>query len=368
MAVTPSPRSPVARALHRAARVAPLGRFAGLLIAALAATAARADSLDDWQRMKRQTPRSYVAARAAVAPAIDGTLDDAAWEATPWTDEFVDIEGDARPAPTHRTRAKMLWDDTCFYIAAQLDEPDVWATIRDHDAVIFQDNDFEVFVDPDGDNHHYYEFEMNALNTGWDLFLPKPYKDGGKADDAFELAGLRTAVAVQGTLNDPGDTDRGWSVEIAIPWASLREVTHRNLPPKDGEQWQIGFSRVEWEHEIVDGTYRRVPGKPEYNWVWSPTGVIDMHRPERWGVIQFHAGTADLPAARPLEEWENRTALIDCFEAQRSFHYRTGRYAKTFDELGFSHPGMTLEATSTQFYATLGSFSIDHEWRLSRLK
>ena len=69
---------------------------------------------------------------------------------------------------------KMLWDDEALYIAAEIEEPHVWATITEHDAVIFQDPDFEVFLDPDGDNHNYAELELNAKNTTWDLLLTKP--------------------------------------------------------------------------------------------------------------------------------------------------------------------------------------------------
>jgi hypothetical protein len=311
-------------------------------------------------------PVGYVSPRTIVTPRMTGRLDEDVWGHAPWTEEFEDIEGDLRPRPYHSTRAKMIWDDECLYIGAYLVEPHVWGTITQHDAIMYHDNDFEVFLDPNGDCQHYVEMEMNALNTTWDLMLTRPYRAGGRAMSGFEFAGMRTAVHIDGTLNDPSDEDKGWSVEIAIPWASLREVTHRTLPPQDGDQWRIGFSRVEWEHEIVDGMYRRVPGKPEYNWVWTPTGVIDMHRPERWGVLQFSSQTSDLPAVRPLAEWENRVALIDCFEAQLVYRAAHGRYAKTLAELGYEHPGMTLEATSTQFYATLGSFSIDHEWRLSQ--
>jgi hypothetical protein len=148
-------------------------------------------------------PRGYVCHRAPSPVTIDGTLDDPAWQAAPWTDYFIDIEGDRRLKPRFRTRAKMLWDDKYFYFAASLEEPHVWGTLTKHDSVIFHDNDFEIFLDPDSDNHKYFEFEINALNTGWDLFLPKPYKDGGKADNGWEIPGLKTAVHVDGTLNDP---------------------------------------------------------------------------------------------------------------------------------------------------------------------
>src|SRR5437870_2287285 len=84
------------------------------------------------------------------AAAIDGKLDDAAWQAAPWSEDFVDIEGDKKPKPRLRTRMKMLWDDKALYIAADMDEPHLWGTVTKRDAVIFQDNDFEVFIDPDG--------------------------------------------------------------------------------------------------------------------------------------------------------------------------------------------------------------------------
>ncbi|HEY8506123.1 MAG TPA: carbohydrate-binding family 9-like protein, partial [Gemmataceae bacterium] len=233
----------------------------------------------DWPGVRYVPPRGYVCYRAAVPPRIDGKLDDAAWAAVPWTDPFVDIEGDRKPAPRFRTRVKMAWDGENLYIAAELEEPHVWATLTQHDAVIFHDNDFEVFLDPDGDGHLYGELELNALNTTWDLLLPKPYKDGGRAVNAWEITGLRTAVSVDGTLNDPSDTDRGWSVEIAWPWKGLSELTARPVPPRDGDQWRINFSRVQWEHEVIGGKYAKVKGKREDNWVWSPQGLIDMHRP-----------------------------------------------------------------------------------------
>jgi len=146
-------------------------------------------------------PRGYVCYRAAGPVDINGRLDKAVWQDVPWTDLFVDIEGAARARPRFRTRVKMLWDSEFFYVGAELEEPHVWGTLTQHDSVIFHDNDFEVFIDPNGDNHEYYEFEINALNTGWDLLLPRPYKDGG---------------AARSELGDSGAEDsssRGWNAQ-----------------------------------------------------------------------------------------------------------------------------------------------------------
>ena len=232
-------------------------------------------------------PKDYSALRAGHAPRIDGKLDDADWKRAVWTEPFQDIEGSVRPKPRFLTRAKMLWDDQYFYVGAELEEPHVWGSLTQHDSVICLDNDFEVFIDPDGDTLNYFEFEINPLNTGWDLFLNKPYKDGGKADNGWEIPGLKTAVFVNGTLNNPGDTDRGWSVEIAIPWSSMAAKAGRPTPPRPGNRWRVNFSRVEWKHEVVGGKYQKVPKTREDNWVWSPQGVINMHVPEMWGYVSF---------------------------------------------------------------------------------
>lgn len=279
-------------------------------------------------------PKGYVCCRASGLISVDGKLDDPAWREAPWTGPFLDIEGDAKPRPRFRTRAKMLWDDQYFYVAAELEEPHVWGTLTKHDSVIFHDNDFEVFIDPDGDNHEYYELEINALNTEWDLFLKRPYRDGGPAVNEWEIPGLKTGVHVAGTLNQPKDTDSGWSVELAIPWTVLAEYAHRPAPPRDGDQWRVNFSRVEWRTEIVDRKYRKVPGTKEDNWVWSPQGAIDMHRPEKWGYVQFSKSPPGTAQFRPDPAAPARELLMAVYHAERAYHAKHGRYTASIDDLG----------------------------------
>jgi len=249
------------------------------LLAAGAPAAARA----------QEPPQSYTVYRTVTPPRIDGALNDAAWRRAPWTSAFVDIEGARKPLPRFATRVRMLWDQRYLYIAASLQEPDVWATVTQRDSVIFRDNDFEVFMDPDGDTREYAELEVNARNTVWDLFLPVPYREGGHADNSWDIAGLRTAVRVAGTLNRPADRDSGWSVEIAIPWRGMERAAHTTVAPRPGQQWRINFSRVEWRADTAAGAYRKVPGQREDNWVWSPQGMVDMHQPESWGSVTFSA-------------------------------------------------------------------------------
>jgi hypothetical protein len=267
----------------------------------------------------------------------------------------VDIEGDKQPKPPLRTRVKMLWNDEALFIAAELEEPHVWATLTEHDSVIFHDNDFEVFLDPDGDNHLYGELELNAKNTTWDLLLTKPYKDGGTAVNAWEITGLKTAVKVNGTINDPRDKDIGWTVEIRWPWTGLKELARVAVPPKDGDQWRINFSRVEWDTEVVDGRYQKIKDRAEHNWVWSQQGVIDMHRPERWGYLQFSTAKPGKAEFRPDRDWDVRDLLHRGYYAQRLYHKANGRYAAALSDLELKDKALgklTMDASRNCFEIT----------------
>lgn len=234
------------------------------------------------------TPRRYSCPRVSSPPEMTGRGDDQVWTIAPWSDLFVDIEGDCKPRPWHDTRVKMIWDSSFLYVHAWLKEPCVWATLTEHDSVIFQDNDFEVFIDPDGDALRYFEFEVNAFGTTWDLFLAKPYRDGGSADNSWET-NAEVAVHVDGNINDPSTTDRGWGVEIAFPWSCFAEQGGMPCPPRPGDVWRVNFSRVQWQIDVVEGLITKRPNTPEDNWVWSPQGVVDMHQPEKWGYVEFTA-------------------------------------------------------------------------------
>lgn len=242
------------------------------------------------------SPRKYSAPFCDVAIQVNGKIDDPAWNAAEWSDDFADIEGATRSTPSQRTRVKMLWDAKYLYIAADLAESDLWATLKTHDEIVFQDNDFEVFVDPDGDTREYYEIEVNAIGTIFDLYLPVPYRAGGKADHNWTAEGMRVAIHLDGTVNDSRDTDKGWQVEMAIPWTTFAPVApagggetfqRASRPPHIGDSWRINFSRVQWTLEKRDGSYVKVAGKPEYNWTWTPQWSIDMHLPQWWGVVTF---------------------------------------------------------------------------------
>ena len=325
-------------------------------------------------------PKSYITVFAAVPPDIDGDIKDKAWDKVRWTDLFEDIEGDKQPRPAHNTRVKMLWDKSSLYIAAELKEPHIWGGLKNHDDIIYYDNDFEVFIDPNNNTHNYFEIEVNALNTLLDLFIPKPYRNGGSVLMSWNAPGLISKVKINGTLNNPSDLDSSWTVEMAIPFKALSLGNHVRVP-REGELWRVNFSRVQWDTEIKDGIYiKKKDSKggtlPERNWVWSPQGVVNMHYPERWGYLNFtmkdpgdDQSSFQVPVAEKMKRY-----LWLVYYRQKEFHRKNRSYASSLSQLGIDTSvafenkiiELHMNSTGSQFRATINlnnnkTISIDHD-------
>lgn len=308
-------------------------------------------------------PENYICYRAPQPPVIDGILEEEAWGQVQWSGLFVDIEGDLKPKPKQDTRMKMMWDSTNLYIAAIMYDDHIWATLKQRDTIIFQNNDIEVFIDPDGDTHNYLELEINALNTVWDLMLERPYREDSlpKVHDEWNIENLQTAVYIEGTLNDPSDRDSFWISEMAIP---IEAITVYNPPqgekfrfgnsPRHGDQWRINFSRVAWHIEVIDGRYVKkkdmasdtVPYDPQENWVWSPSGRVNMHEPETWGYLQFSENMAGQKEDQFIyhEEEEIKWGLRQLYFQQEKCNEARGSYS--CDTSLFTIPKITIGSYS----------------------
>lgn len=281
--------------------------------------------------------KKYIAYKTPIAINIDGEALDKSWNKIDWSDLFIDIQGTKQPK--YKTQFKMLWDDSYFYILANLKEPHVWGDLIKRDTVIFHNNDFEIFIDPDGNGHNYYELEINALNTPWDLFITKPYREpSNMIVNDWNITGLKSAVKVNGTINNSEDIDDGWILEMAIPWEAFKtEYFKKNIPVDTF--WRINFSRVNWDFQITDGKYERKKddnGKllKEHNWVWSPMGVINMHEPEKWGYVYFSskkAGDHDdfiIPDDEKIK-WN----LFKFYRDQKAYFKTNKKWATSIDSL-----------------------------------
>jgi len=337
-----------------------------LLLTGIIVSSFTSKSQDIWKEFEHlfMPPRNYVVYNTTGKIDIDGKTNEADWEHAQWSEYHKDIEGDSKPEPLYQTREKMLWDKNNLYILAELKEPHIWAYYDKRDMVVFHENDIEVFIDPDRDTHNYYEFEVNARNILFDLFMNKPYRNGGHANIPWNAKGFKSAVQIDGTLNNPTDIDRKWTVEMAIPFSSLT-TDGAFIQPENGNVWKINFSRVNWQTDIIDGKYvRKINPEtnkkyPEYNWVWSPQGIINMHFPERWSMIQFSSnkvGNKKEIFQLPLEEIYAKYLWLTYYK-QRSFLSRNGKYTSILSDIDLKDKWnnenlsfeLTLEATKKTY-------------------
>lgn len=253
----------------------------------------------------------YSAHRAAEAPTIDGKLNEEPWRKAPRSRRFVDlIHGTETRLDT---RAAVLWDDKYLYVAYWIEEPNVTATLTERDAPIYRDNDAELFI---AGRDGYYEFEINSYGTIYEVLffwedaferlgyskmaefdrsdpLARPFNGVGYKTHPrgprigfwnWDYPGLLTAVHIDGTLNDDRDRDRGWTVELALPWSGLEILAKgdgRALPPNDGDVWRMDFSRFNTHKDTTASS------NDSGGWAWSSHGVWDSHVPECFTYVEF---------------------------------------------------------------------------------
>ncbi|MDR0656885.1 MAG: carbohydrate-binding family 9-like protein [Treponema sp.] len=257
-------------------------------------------------------PAHYTSLRIQGPLIINGDLEKQCWKDAEKSGRFVDMVS-GEPA-FFDTRMASLWDEQNLYIAYWLEEPLVRASFTERDSLVWFDNDVELFLD--GENS-YYELEINAFNTVYEVFFV--YQDALKQGSRFsgraefdlynrnvdvlcgfqdfsrfgksrkrwafmdwDFPGLKTGVKVQGSINDPSVTDKGWTVEIALPWEGFGSLLPgQNFPPKKGDSIRAAFFRF----EALRYHNKTVPESA--GWALNAHGVYDSHLPEKFSILHF---------------------------------------------------------------------------------
>jgi uncharacterized repeat protein (TIGR03806 family) len=174
---------------------------------------------------------------------IDGQLDEQAWQRAAVIDDFSMPWLGAADVPAVRaTRARLLWDREHLYVAAEMDDGDLYADIAEHDGNTWENDVFEVFLKPSVDAPAYYEFHVTPANTRFDCFLPRR----GHMKRFLKEGEFRceSAVSLRGTLDSWRDTDQGWTAELKIPWADLARTGGR---PEPGDEWRFALCRYDYD-------------------------------------------------------------------------------------------------------------------------
>jgi len=288
-------------------------------------------------------PKTYICYKTNSSINIDGQLNEEAWNEVPWSDYFVDISGPSFPIPRFATRIKLRYDNEYLYIGAYLEETQIWANQTSSiDKQIYLDNAFETFIDVDGTNHNYTQTDVNAINVASVLHINKPYENGGEASTMI-VPTKKTAVFIDGEVNNPSASSKYWTIEMALPILDLLSFSKRDNV-RDGDLWRINFNRVEWKVVVEDHTFHKVAnwcisfnctpgGIPEDNWVWSPQYDVNMHEPEKWGFLQFSNGSVNSSDVIIDKIWKVRGVLMKIYYAERDYYLKHNIYTDNFNNL-----------------------------------
>ena len=218
---------------------------------------------------------------------IDGKLDEPAWQRAAETGPFVNVTGEKKSKPL--TNVKLLWNDTHLFIAFECRDDDIWTEFKKRDDPLYRQETIEIMIDADGSESSYYELQVNPLNAVYDAYFPERRRNMDLKWDSK----LKSAVSVDGTVNKREDKDKGWTVEMALPIASIKDAAVK--PPKAGDFWKVNFYRMEKPKK--GGTVASM---------WSPTLVGDFHTLNRFGAIKFSTFYAeDQPERKKKEPKKN---------------------------------------------------------------
>ncbi len=240
----------------------------------------------------------YPCARAVDTVVVDGHLNEKSWLKAPRSRLFSDHTG-ARAL--FDTTAALVWDDRCLYIGWWLEDRDIHAIHEASSPDIRQDSHVGLLLIGPG---AYYDLAVNPLGATaetcciwkeayredtrfhvpeFDLAVHKPEVLGGGSRTDFSamrwgfsdwrFPGLRVGVQVEGDPNRRDRSDRGWNVELALPWEGFKWLVNgQTASPAPGDVWRIGLLR----RQVIDQRGHRW----QATWTWQPLDLVDGRIPE----------------------------------------------------------------------------------------
>jgi len=201
---------------------------------------------------------------------IDGNADENVWNNA----IAVNFVANGKEELKAHSWFKAVWDSKYLYFYFWIEDENIIGEMIGRDDHLWNEEVMEIFLDADCNPKTYYEFEWNPKNTLLDLFVLNPNckRDGICQWWSWDCKGIKSVVKIEGTLNNSDDTDRGWSLEVAIPFSQIQ--TSLNIPPKSNDIWRFDLTRREGIEN--DGTLQKSS--------WIPPSC---HLPLSYGKLIF---------------------------------------------------------------------------------
>ena len=243
-------------------------------------------------------------ARTFNPPAIDGRLDDSAWETATHVTDFVQIAPVEGAPGSEATEVWMAYDSDHLYFAfhAHYTDPGIMRVNRADREEIRGDDRMSVLFDPFLDQQRAYQFEVNGYGVQADSLVNADGSTGFSRSSGSSSATRgrgggsrgRSSSSVSGQFGIRGDqswnalfdtagriVDDGWVAEMRIPFKSLR---YPSRAAGAGHRWGFQITRI-------------IRGKSEAQ-SWSPVSRGVAGQLTQFGQLE---GLSDLSASRNLE-------------------------------------------------------------------
>jgi LmbE family N-acetylglucosaminyl deacetylase len=174
--------------------------------------------------------------------------------------------------PDYKTFVQVAYNDSHLFVAFHCNDQDIHSRFSKRDEYLWKEEAVEVFIDTDDEPENYVELEVSPKNVLYDSYIVDPQNIDVEATLKYNLKDIKTAVALSGTTDDREDTDRFWTVEMAIPFEEIAADFHPDQLA--GAEWKINFYRINHDDSPL-----------EYM-AWSPTQG-SFHKPAVFGRIIF---------------------------------------------------------------------------------
>jgi Carbohydrate family 9 binding domain-like len=197
---------------------------------------------------------------------IDGALTEAIWDEAEPVSLFLPI---THAAPSAETIGRVCWSEDALLIALSASDEDLLAVLTEHDSETYHDDVLEIFLMPGDRTSGHHFIEINPLGTVADGHTHQLGK-------SWNAEGLQIGIALDGTLNNSSDTDRGWCLEVAIPFATLEP--RGTCQPWEGDEWLFHLARYDYVSSRM--------GTPELS-SCAPLTRVYFHNTADWIPLRF---------------------------------------------------------------------------------
>lgn len=217
--------------------------------------------------------KRIVIPRLAGQVKLDGELNEPVWEKAAVLPPFL-LNDNSRIGP-ESTVVRAWYNESALHLGWTCTDTDIQATLTARDSRFWEEEVVEFFV-TQNELRRYFELQWNPLGGVFDATIENDMDEHGiskgiKGDWAFTAKGMDSMVKLKGTVENSGDRDEYWQVEVRIPFAALGQKT-----PRPGDVWRGNFYR-----------FNRCKGKPEELLSWTPTMCPTFHQPSRFGYLEF---------------------------------------------------------------------------------